>query len=46
MHERKLGDAWVRFAADATDFADSHRFFLILSASIRLIRFIRGESSL
>jgi len=33
-------------AADSADFADSHGFFLISSALIRLIRFIRGESYL
>ncbi|RUA16549.1 MAG: hypothetical protein DSY55_03850 [Clostridia bacterium] len=41
-----MGDAWIRFAADDADFADSHGFFLILSAFIRLICVICGESAL
>jgi len=36
----------IRFAADFADSTDSRGFFLILSAFIRPIRFIRGESCL
>jgi len=36
----------IRFAADWADATDSRGFFLILSAFIRPIRFIRGESYL